>query len=71
MFIGLWINGVCMWSLACGGNKTVAHQNDLYRQAKVGGIVPVLEAAGVLSTLGVEGESGAVSNIERPADVLL
>ena len=57
-----------------GGDKTFAHhsvRNDIYVHAKIGSTGPVLEAAGVLSTLGFEGEGRVTANRERPADVLL
>ncbi len=57
-----------------GGDKTFAHlsvRNDIYRHAKAGSTGPVLEAAGVLRTLGVEEEGVATANRERPADILL
>ena len=61
-------------SCTCGGDKTLAHhsiRNDIYAHAKVCGTGPVLEAAGVLDTLGVEDAVGAATSRERPADVLL
>ena len=67
-----------------GGDKTVCHnivRNDLYAHAKRGAAAPILEAAGILNTLGIEENRGAdaggrlrregVGNLERPADVLL
>jgi hypothetical protein len=76
--------GIHAESCTAGGDKTVGHhilRNDLYAHAKKGNTFPVLEAAGILTTLGVdENRGGAVGprarreggrNLERPADVLL
>ena len=65
--------GVHAESCTHGGDKTVAHlsvRNDIYGHARAGSTGPVLEAAGVLRTLGKEEESGATANRERPADIL-
>ena len=60
-----------------GGDKTYGHhivRNDLFTQSKRGNMGPVLEANGVLNTLGVEDRGaashGGSSGRERPADVL-
>ena len=56
-----------------GGDKTYAHhilRNRVYGQSKGARAAPVLEAAGVLGTLGVHADA-AEQGRERPADVLL
>eukprot|EP00973_Karenia_brevis_P031395 4331302-Karenia_brevis.AAC.1 len=54
-----------------GGDKTAAHhcvRNDLHVHSKRGAVNPVLEAGGVLDSLGLQEDR---PNRERPADVLL
>ena len=76
--------GIHAESCTAGGDKTVGHhivRNDLYAHAKKGNTIPVLEAAGILTTLGIDenrvGAGGQRArreggrNLERPADVLL
>ena len=73
--------GIHAEACTAGGDKTLGHhilRNDLYVHAKRGAAAPILEAAGVLNTLGIaEAQGGNQArgdgrrNLERPADVLL
>ena len=70
--------GIHAESCTGGGDKIYGHhivRNDLFTQSKRGNMGPVLEASGVLNTLGVEDRGGANhvcgGGRERPADVLL
>lgn len=76
--------GIHAESCTAGGDKTVGRniiRNGIYAHSQRGATAPILEAGGVLGTLGLEEPRGRSAvgctgrpgerNLERPADVLL